>query len=409
MSKRVPLRHLPFFERLADASEGSSAWRAISAGLVVLRLVDAWIEEGPEVVRGGWSARAARDAVDAMDPGVPSRAILGGIIDAMVEARVVDPHLVTPRLLAYGQALALDASYDLAADVFESLVTHARPLEEHDLVVDAYIQLGAARRTRGELDAAEAAYACAGEVAEEADYDLGLLRVRLADARLAVDRGNLPAAERLLDRTIADASDRGYRELASLARHQRSAVAFHRGDYARAIRDAYDALSGLEGANARDRALADLAAAFAELGCRSVARDAHLILAATAQEQHVRWTATINLMEIAALDGREPVFEQYRRELSAAPLPPMLQAWAQLYSGTGLLGFGRIERARRAIASAVEIAERHGLNQVVFQAEEALAGVDKASAAMPAREEAPPAAVMDVVEQLRTMREMAGV
>jgi hypothetical protein len=39
-------RHLPFFAELAALDDGDSSWRAVSAGLVVLRLVDAWIEEG---------------------------------------------------------------------------------------------------------------------------------------------------------------------------------------------------------------------------------------------------------------------------------------------------------------------------------------------------------------------------
>ena len=409
MSRRVALRHLPFFDRLTRTDESSSEWRATSAGLVMLRLVDAWIEEGPDMVRGGWSARAAREAIESVDPGTPARAILGGIVDVLVETRSVDPRVITPRLLAYGQSLALDADYDLAADVFETVTAHARPLEEPDLVIDAYIQLGAVRRTLGDLDAAAAAYAAAGELAAEAADTLGLLRVELAGAKLAVDRGNLPEAERMLDGTIAAANRSGHHELASLARHQRSAVFFQRKEYERAIRDAFEALGGLQSTNARDRALADVAAAFAELGCRSVARDAHLILAATAQEQHVRWTALINLMEIAALDGREPVFEQYRRELSTANLPAALSAWYQLYAGQGLRAFGRIDAARRALRQAVEIAERHRLNQAAFQAEETLASLE-AAARRDGHVESPlPGSLWDVAAELRAMRERSRV
>ena len=43
------LRHLPFFEEVASHAEGDPQWRSAMAGLVVLRLVDAWLEDGPVV------------------------------------------------------------------------------------------------------------------------------------------------------------------------------------------------------------------------------------------------------------------------------------------------------------------------------------------------------------------------
>ena len=66
---------------------------------------------------------------------------------------------------------------------------------------------------------------------------------------------------------------------------------------------------------ARDRVLNDLGASFVQLGVYSAARDAYLVVAATAQEQYMRWTAMINLLDVAADERREPVFEQYRRDL----------------------------------------------------------------------------------------------
>lgn len=403
------MRHLPFFERLASLDEQSSDWRETSAGLLVLRLVDTWLEDGPSAVRGGWGVRAVRECIDAIAPGTPIRAILAGVIDAMSDATDVQPRVVTPRLMAYGQSLSLDAHYTLAADVFETIVEHAHPLEEHDLVTDAYLQLGAARRTLGAFDDAAVAYARAGDIAAAANDIARVLRVRIADAKLSMERGNLPDAERVLEETIAGASMAGEREVEALARHQRATVAIERGQYELAIREAYRAFDGLPNANARDRALSDVAAAFAELGCRSAARDANLILAATAQELHTRWVATINLMEIAFLDGREPVFEQYRRELADATLPPMLGAFYHLYVGRGMQMFGRTEGARREMARSLEIAERHGLNKIVFEAERTMQALDRA-----VREKArlaidPPPSVAEVADQLRALRTQAGL
>ena len=43
------LHHPAFFQALAGMEESSTAWPATAAGLVVLRLVEAWLEEGAAV------------------------------------------------------------------------------------------------------------------------------------------------------------------------------------------------------------------------------------------------------------------------------------------------------------------------------------------------------------------------
>ena len=71
------LRHLPFFEALGKMDEKDPNWRSISAGLLVLRLFDAWIAEGSTVVDdGSWSLSGVLEAIDAVDQRVPARRIL---------------------------------------------------------------------------------------------------------------------------------------------------------------------------------------------------------------------------------------------------------------------------------------------------------------------------------------------
>src|SRR5205085_3036318 len=82
------LRHLPFFEEVASHEEGDVAWRSATAGLVVLRLVDAWLENGRSVVADdGWSVRSVRAAIESMDEGTPHRSILGRVMDALHEQK----------------------------------------------------------------------------------------------------------------------------------------------------------------------------------------------------------------------------------------------------------------------------------------------------------------------------------
>jgi hypothetical protein len=58
------LRHRPFIADMATTKESDSSAHAVCAGLLVLRLVDAWMEH-PDLIdiADGRAARAARMAV----------------------------------------------------------------------------------------------------------------------------------------------------------------------------------------------------------------------------------------------------------------------------------------------------------------------------------------------------------
>ncbi|HWE41824.1 MAG TPA: hypothetical protein VG432_04920 [Gemmatimonadaceae bacterium] len=408
-----PIRHLAFFEALGTLEEGSTDWHATTAGLVVLRLVDAWYDEGVQVAAAdAWGLEAVREAVGEMAAGDPARTILSGVVDAVASAARADFSVVATRLSAYGRALHFDARWRLAADVYETLLTYAHPIDESDVYINASMQLGYCLRMLGEFDQAAVAYADAGRVATSMGDVVGILRARIADARLSMSRGNLPRAEEILDDTIARATSESLHDVAGLALHERSTVAYERKDYPRAIRFAYDALAKLSGQSARDRVLADIAASFLELGVISAARDAFLVLAATAQEQYVRWSATLNLLDVSTLEGSEPRFESYRRELAGIELPVVLQVYYHMHLGSGHATFGRFDRARQSLVRAAEIAAEHRLNQLLFTAEDSLrrleAGERQLGEHAAAAAEFVPDAVADVAVALHEMRTMAG-
>ena len=408
-----PIRHLPFFAALASLEDQGVEWRATTAGLVVLRLVDAWFDEGVQVTSAdAWGLSAVREAVEAMSPGDPSRTILASVVDAMAGAERNDFALVAPRLMAYGRALHFDGRWRLAADVYQSLLARAHPIDEADVYIDASMQLGYCSRMLGAWDEAAEAYADAGRVATSIGDVVGILRARIADARLSMSRGNLPRAEEILDDTIARAKAETLDDVVGLALHERAIVAHERHDYERSIRFAYDALAKLSGQAARDRALVDIAVSFLELGVMSAARDAFLVLEATAQEQYVRWTAALNLLDLSIIEGSEPRFEIYRRQLARAPLPVSHQVNFQLLLGKGHTAFGRHEQARRAFIEAIELSAMHRLNQLLFSAEEGLRQLEAGQ--RPLRDSNfpsvnAPEGISDVVSAIQSMREMAGV
>lgn len=412
MSELDPaLPHLPYFERLARLEESSPEFRALSAGLVTLRLFDAWVTEGVHVTAPeAWGLRAVREAIAAAEPRSATRALLMSAVDSMEPANPpAKLALVLPRLMAYARALQFDGEWDLATDVYRTILAHAEPSEHADTVIVADLQLAASLRTMARWDEARDAYREAGEIALRTGDMLNVLKSRIGEANVHTDRGNLPEAERILDQTIGAAEELGMPELRSLALHDRATTAHRRGDFDSAAAMQYMALQDAREGTARDRVLADLAASFFELGLLTAARDANLVLAATAIEQFTRWQATINLMELAGVDRFEPVFEQYRRELASAALPPILSAWYFYYLGQGHRIFGHTAQARAALERSLDIAERNHLNQDVFKAQQAL---DDLARDVPITVPTPTAATPKVAEAaagVRRMRELAGI
>jgi tetratricopeptide (TPR) repeat protein len=404
------LRHLAFFEELAALDEGDAEWRSVSAGLVVLRLVDAWMEEGPHTVTAdAWGLRAVRVSIEEIEDGTPVRAVLGSIVDAMEASAVADMSAVAPRLLAYGRALEYDGRAALASDVYRAVIAHTHPVEEADIATAAHLQLAACLRVSGNLGAAGEAYRVAAEIANAGNDIVGVLRARIGDAKIAIDRGNLPRAEQLLDATIADSAGSELAEVRSMALHDRAGVAFFRGDYERSIQFAYEAMNTTTSARERDRILNDLATAFVRLGVLSAARDAYLVLTVTAQEQWTRWVATLNLMDIAAREGSEPLFERYRRELADVALPPFIAADYYVTASEGYQRLGRIDLACAHLERALAVATEHQFNQVVFYVEEALRRVGTAPATRQLNDLSPSGEVQEIAGALRRMRELAGV
>jgi tetratricopeptide (TPR) repeat protein len=379
--------------------------------LVALRLFDAWVEDGPSVVAAdAWSVRAVREAIALVDRRNTHRALLTSIVDAMTAVPLVRIAMVAPRLMAYARSLQLDGRWRLAADVYRTVIAHAHPVEDADVVITANMQLGACLRMLAEWGEAAVAYATAGQIAALSGDIVSVLRSRVSEANIAIDRGNLPQAEAILDETIARARATRHTETTSLALHARAHVAHQRGEYDLAVRLAYEALEGTREPTARDRLLAGIATSFSELGLRDAARDAYLILAATARDQYVRWTATINLMELAALDHVEPLFEQYRRELADGRMPPALAAYYYYYVGQGYRVFHHSELARPALERALEIAAAHEINQVLFEAESSLAELKAGShPAAPSPAQEPSSEAIEVASAIHDMRQMAGV
>ncbi len=411
-----PLSHMPYFERLAELANDSTEWRSVSAALVMLRLFDSWMTAGAEVVvEDAPGLNAVREQIAAMDIHDTTRGLLSSIVESMVVAE--QPRIVTvaPRLMAFGRAMQHAAKWPLAADIYRTVLSYATPVANADTVIQANMQLGRCLRVLAEWDESLTCFAAASQVATITDDMMSILRARIQEANIAIDRGNLPFAETLLDQTIVQAKEQGLQEIGATAMHDRAHLALRRGQPNEAVIWQYEAFKGVRNQMARDRVLNDLGASFVELGVYSAARDAFLVVASTAHEQYMRWTAMINLLDVAVHEHRQPLFEQYRRDLEGANMPPALAVYYYMYVAQGYRSFDQSSLATAAITRAIDIATKNQLGQARYQAEEIFDGL-KQDQAKEQREErrvvqsstwSPE--VQGIARALHELRTMAGV
>jgi tetratricopeptide (TPR) repeat protein len=369
------IRHQVYFDTLGSMKEDSASWRSVFAGLSVLRLVDAYADAGSPLNAGDWAQlHSVRMALEAVNEGDPVRSVLSTVLEETSKRGAVD-ETVCRSLVNYGRVLDYEASWGLATDVFSTVAKIARPEKNPRFAVEAHIAVGGSARRNGDWETSARAYSQAAYIADTLGDRPGVLTVQVGIANTYLAKGNLPQAQSILDDVIVQARDQDLPEIQGMALHSRSALALRKGEKLEAVRLAHESLSFTTNPTERDLVLEDLAVAFSEVGMRDASRDAHLILAATAQTKWVRWQATINLMELAALDGMEEAFNTYAAELAQAPVGTWLRSHFLLFLGEGLERFGRYEAAERAIEEAIAYAGANQIHSVTFRAEEVLAAV----------------------------------
>jgi tetratricopeptide (TPR) repeat protein len=421
-SRSAEFPHRAYIEALAEAPEGSAAWHSIIAGYAAVQLFESWagLEVGaipPNTIE----LRRVRRYVEAVPESLPIRRCLLQMverIDASVHVRATERPArsveVTRVLATYAKLLQYDAQWRLAADVHKTIIDHAHLLDDAERLLDSMLMRGFSLRMQGLLDEASDAYAALRTAAVFADNERYRLESFLSDAKIAVDRGNIPFARDLLDRTIADARRTGCSIVISKGLTDRARVAAMQGEYDLSLTCSYEALERSTDQMDRERILGNIAVTFAHMGLREAARDAGLLVAATAQDRSARLTAIVNLMELAYQDGRELVFEQYRRELAREDLTPYLRVVYLETSANGLRTFGRYTEAKTATERMLDVAEEHALHEFVIKAEAALRDGRRATPAAPppvprGRTYQPSRRVASIVRAIAEMRLAAGL
>jgi tetratricopeptide (TPR) repeat protein len=397
------VKHQAYFDFLAGSDQTAPEWQPVLAGLTALRLADWRLDSTGSSSQRDWASfESVRQAVAAISVGDPVRAILLQLVET-VNSEDISRDAVGHSLLAYGRALNFAGRWALACDVFASADRIAGAPTNPRVSIESSIARGASARKMGDWDISADAYARAAHIASTVGDTSGALQADVGIANNHMARGNLPAAEALLDGVIDKARADGFTDVLALALHSRATVAHLRGAYADAVRLGYEALESTRNLTARDGILADIAAAFAGMGMRDAARDGYLIVAVTAQSQWVRWQATLNLMELAALDGRESDFDAYAREMQSAPLTPRLRAYYFMFLSAGQERFGRHSDAQGSLAEGLAFATRNQLHQVAHEAQAAIAQLESRAGSRTQKATPPaetPSSVRDVAAAL---------
>jgi tetratricopeptide (TPR) repeat protein len=372
-AKQGPMiRHQVYFDTLGSMQEDSASWRSVFAGLSVLRLVDTYDPTGPSSTPANWAQlHAVRTAIEEMSDGDAVRGVLTCVLEEITTRSKVDD-TVCAALMGYGRALDYEASWGLATDVFSTVAALAKPERNARLAVEANIAVGGTARRNGDWDMSARAYSQAAYIADTLGDHPGVLAVQVGIANTYLAKGNFPEAQTILDDVIVQARDENLPELQGHALHTRGVLASRRGEHAEGLKLAYEALNLSRKLVDRDGILEDIAAMFVQLGMHDSARDVHLVLSATAQTKFVRWSATLNLMELASLDGMEQVFDTYARELAKAPMGAWIRSHYLLFLGEGFDRFGRHEAAIETLHEASTFAESNQIHQIAFKAQAAL-------------------------------------
>jgi tetratricopeptide (TPR) repeat protein len=374
------MRHIPFLQALADASGADDpVWRDASAGYLVLRFFDRWLEEGPARMSADTGLQGLRERIRSVQDVEPRvRNTLLKAIQEMVDAEEANPAVVLESLLEYGRYLEMAGRLELAAHIYQTMidVLDSSGCSDPLSAATARMRYGLVMRLLGDFDTSSDSYQRAEHLAEQACNFVLVLRARVGMANTLRARGNLGDAESLLDRVVVDASQESLVNAESIALHSRGGIREIRGRRNEAMEDFFRAYKLANDTSERERILGDLAACAGKAGYHQMARNAHRVLAYTTNDPFIRSSALMNLLELAVWEGNATEFERLQGQIQIHaeqhPLPAEYAIHTALYRAYGIERFGLQEDAIAAYRDVITQANNTGLYHVAFEAEKNL-------------------------------------
>jgi tetratricopeptide (TPR) repeat protein len=206
--------HIPFFQVLSRCTPDSADWVATTAGLVTLRLADRRLGARRPSWREVRRVRRAIRQIDRQSPLYPALVALFGTVGSAWRLR---RQRVIGALEAYANRLYGAAEWELAADVYQTVIAHAERPDDDAIAAEAYERAGESWRSLGQFDDAARAFREGGALALSRGDVVGELRMRIAEASVASRRGRIGEARAIIDETIGAAERAGLPHVRALA------------------------------------------------------------------------------------------------------------------------------------------------------------------------------------------------
>jgi len=358
------LAYEAYFDALRPLRTTTDKWKSIVAGLVVVRLVDDWLDGGPCAInKNPASVQAVREAVARVPERDPIRPVLCDLMDIVTQSEIATIQTIAAPMIGYGNMLESTGQWTLSRDVFASLLSRAQTVQDHLTTAYTARRFGLVLRLLGQLDASDKAY----NLVRQSAVKLGMPHIHLQSqmgyANNLMMRGRLVDAEKIIDTAAKEAESLEMTGIYADVLIGKGAIVMERKDHLAGIHIGQSSLKYVPGGETRDILLANIGASFIGYGNHSAAKKILIPLLRGAQEAGSRQRILINLLEIAAKDGDKSAFERYRKKLDGTLTLPVLQAHYHLFLGKGYHTFGAISAAKEEQRIALAIAEEYGLHQ----------------------------------------------
>lgn len=361
----------PFFTRLA-AERSPERFERAAAHLLTFELYTRVHNQGEF---SDASATAADEIRARLSGGEhrPTEVLLCSVLAALpawgepATARVA-ALAVYSAWVEYAELLIGDAVFDVAAFVLRTVGAHAELDGYKGLSAQARAREGLALASQAKWEEAEWVYGRAWELGRASKHWSVAYRAQLGRVNVLRQRGNLPAAEALLQEVISTGPRRAP-DILPRALSLRGSIAHTRGHVDDAVVWAGRALEVAEDEVIRMRILVDLASFMADVSdarVANVARQALEYVAVNATDRRVRLHATVNLLSQAVESRREDAFRALRASIPVAALTPQNTAYYWLFVAEGCRVFGIAGDRVPALDEAERVAREYGLAQLQF-------------------------------------------
>ncbi|HEV8177870.1 MAG TPA: hypothetical protein VGP44_09300 [Gemmatimonadales bacterium] len=372
------LSHEPFLERarLQREQEREGSARLALGAYVVARLIDKLLTLGndAEQLEGfHWQLEAVRRHVTELPGDVPETAHLAGVVSAVPADGKVTSGLWMS-LTAYAYYLEHEARLEEALELLTLAARAQGDVTAAPDFVSYALFAGRLNRQLARWDVAGECYQAAEDAAASSSDLTRTLRARLGRAHVLRSRGNLPQAQAEVAQVISRAAASDLPDVQGDAHQDMGVILMLQGQRAESLEATYKGFRFAQNPMSRMRILGDLGYGLSESGYYEAARLALEIVVASNADHLVKLNSLLELMQLESATGNRVAFERRRVEAKGLieRMTPSLALDYRYKTAVGFARFEQVERARQVLTEALEIAEKHHLNEWYFRLERTL-------------------------------------